>query len=183
MGSKKHGWFSPMLYLAWLFATIAALSVTVFRTLRGLVDSSAWPRAKGSWGLNDVETRPLHADPKHRVPLLFVYSKADPITDWRYVRDTVARMKQAGCDNVESVCFKDTPHVGHFVKRHAEYSRMLTNFLSDENLHPVKDTDDWSELDKKLLAKVRKRRRSMSKDDLNSLLVSDPDDDDNDDDQ
>lgn len=103
---------ATFLYLG--FTGLVAYAVgLIWKNHRGLFIVDMW------WGL---------AEEKSSWPQLFLYSKADKLCQHESIRKFVEFRRDNGVP-VHSVCWDDSPHVGHLRVHREAYTQQINNFL------------------------------------------------------
>ena len=70
-------------------------------------------------------------DDNMSVPHLYLYSKVDPLTSHKKLKELIHhRRKKFGEESVSSLCFDDSPHCCHFLKHPTQYQTKLERFLT-----------------------------------------------------
>jgi len=100
--------------LCWCFIVITSVPYVLF----GL-------SANKLAGFSILLTHKLHK----RVPLLYIFSVADPLTEFQFVEKMIASHQQLG-HNVRSIKFEKSPHVQHLIKYPQEYQRAIANLVN-----------------------------------------------------
>lgn len=77
------------------------------------------------FGIEKMIERDIH----YKIPLLFLYSEGDVISDYRFIEKMIRQLEANGA-NVHSVRFGTSAHVSHFVKYKERYILELGAFLS-----------------------------------------------------
>eukprot|EP00808_Paulinella_micropora_P003627 g41921.t1 len=66
-----------------------------------------------------------------KVPHLYLYSKADPLTSFRKLDELIEyRRSRFGNESISALCFVDSPHCCHFLKYPENYLIALRKFLT-----------------------------------------------------
>lgn len=107
MGTVLYGCAYCLLSVAWLVDSIGCL---------GPDDSIAGFAQAMFNGPNDG-------------PELFVFSKADDLVDHKFVEEVIEKRRARPRAVVESLCFEDSPHVGHIKMYPEAYAAAVTAWL------------------------------------------------------
>jgi len=65
-------------------------------------------------------------------PSLYIYSKADFVTDYTYVEERMEIQRQQGTP-VSSLRLEDSQHVAHLLKYKQEYTEEVLKFTGDKS--------------------------------------------------